>query len=444
MKLNYKSVKYFAIIAGVLLGGVKVNAQDFTIKQAQDFALVNFHQALNAELDIKKSQSKIWETTARGLPQINGSGSYRHAINQELNFDDAFLRAPGNEFMKIFQADNITQGKVEATQLLFDGSYIVGLQAAKTYLKLSQNKKLKTDAEVRANVASAYYLALVAGKNIDLLKNNIKNIEESIQETKALVTQGFLDAIELDQLELMASNMKNSLKDAFQTKDVAQKMLKLNMGIEYTKTVVLKDSLQGILNLISIDALVAEKLDLINNPDIKVLNTQRELLALDLKRRRYERMPKLAAFYQITASAYQLEFKYNDAQWLDAQNAGLSLSIPIFSSGMQGSKIKQAKLELTKMDNTVKYFENAMLVSFDNAINNLITKNAKYQNTQKSLNIAQRIYDRTVIKHKQGMASSFELMQMKNQLLQSQGGYIKALFDVLNAKAEIDKLQNKL
>ena len=143
MKLNYKSVKYFAIIAGVLLGGVKVNAQDFTIKQAQDFALVNFHQALNAELDIKKSQSKIWETTARGLPQINGSGSYRHAINQELNFDDAFLRAPGNEFMKIFQADNITQGKVEATQLLFDGSYIVGLQAAKTYLKLSQNKKKK-------------------------------------------------------------------------------------------------------------------------------------------------------------------------------------------------------------------------------------------------------------------------------------------------------------
>ena len=442
MKLNYKSFKNLAIVALILLGSVKSKAQDFTIKQAQDFAIENYHQSINAGLDIEKSQKKIWETTAIGLPQVNGSGSYRHAIDQVLSFDDAFLLSPGQEFLKIFQADNVTQGKIEATQLLFDGSYIVGLQAAKTYHELSQNNKLKTDAEVKANVTSSYYLVLIASENIKLLNKNISNIEESIKETKALINQGFIDEIELDQLELMASNMKNSLTDAFQSKDVAEKMLKLNMGIEFSKTVVLKDSLQGVLNLISIDALVAEKL--VNNPDIKVLKTQRELLALDLKRYRYERLPSLAAFYQITASTYQLEFKYTDAQWLSAQNAGISLSIPIFSSGMQGSKIKQAKLELTKMDNTVKYFENAMMVSFDNAINNLITKNANYKNSKKSLSIAQRIYDRTAIKHKQGMASSFELMQMKNQFLQSQGGYISALFDLLNAKAELDKLQNKL
>ena len=444
MKLNYKSFKKLAIVALILLGSVKSKAQDFTIKQAQDFAIENYHQSINAGLDIEKSQKKIWETTAIGLPQVNGSGSYRHAIDQELSFDDAFLLSPGQEFMKIFQADNVTQGKIEATQLLFDGSYIVGLQAAKTYHELSQNNKLKTDAEVKANVTSSYYLVLIASENIKLLNKNISNIEESIKETKALINQGFIDEIELDQLELMASNMKNSLTNAFQSKDVAEKMLKLNMGLEFSKTVVLKDSLQGVLNLISIDALVAEKLDLVNNPDIKVLKTQRELLALDLKRYRYERLPSLAAFYQITASTYQLEFKYTDAQWLDAQNAGISLSIPIFSSGMQGSKIKQAKLELTKMDNTVKYFENAMMVSFDNAINNLITKNANYKNSKKSLSIAQKIYDRTAIKHKQGMASSFELMQMKNQFLQSQGSYISALFDLLNAKAELDKLQNKL
>jgi len=444
MKLNYKSIQNFAVIAGILLGGVKVNAQDFTIKQAQDFALENFHRSLNAGLDIQKSKRKIWETTAIGLPQVNGSGSYRYAADLEFSFSDDALLAPGNEFMKIFGADNITQGKLEATQLLFDGSYIVGVEAAKTYLKLSENQKVKTNAAVKSDVATSYYLVLVASENINILRNNIGNIDESIRETKALVTQGFLDEIELDQLELLASNMNNSFQDAVQAKDVAQKMLKLNMGIEFTKTVILKDSLQGILDQISIDAMVAEKLDLINNPDIKVLNTQRELLALDLKRYRYERMPTLAAFYQITATAYQLDFKYNDAQWLDAQNLGISLSVPIFSSGMQGAKIKQAKLELTKMDNTVKYFENAIMVSFENAINNLNTKNANYLNAQKSVDIAQRIYDRTVLKHKEGMASSFELTQMKTQLLQSQGGYIGALFDVLNAKAEIDKLQNKL
>ena len=158
MKLNYKSFKKLAIVALILLGSVKSKAQDFTIKQAQDFAIENYHQSINAGLDIEKSQKKIWETTAIGLPQVNGSGSYRHAIDQELSFDDAFLLSPGQEFLKIFQADNVTQGKIEATQLLFDGSYIVGLQAAKTYHELSQNNKLKTDAEVKANVTSSYYL----------------------------------------------------------------------------------------------------------------------------------------------------------------------------------------------------------------------------------------------------------------------------------------------
>ena len=444
MKRNYKSIKNFVVFATFLLGGVQINAQDFTIKQAQDFAVENFHQSVNAGLEIKKSQKKIWETTAIGLPQISGSGSYRHAIDQELNFDAMDLNAPENAFMKIFGADNITQGKLDATQLLFDGSYIVGLQAAKTYLKLSQNQKVKTDAEVRFNVTSSYYLALVAKENITMIKTSLDNLNNSIFETKALVREGFLEQTEIDQLELLASNMKSSLQDAIQSEDVARQMLKLNMGIDLSKTVILLDNLQLILDQISIDALIAEKLDLANNPDIKVLNTRRELLALDLKRYKFEKLPTIAAFYQITATAYELEFKYTDAAWLDAQNIGLSLSVPIFSSGMQGAKIKQAKLELSKMDNTVSFFKSSMMIQFNNAINNLNTKNVNYQNAQKSLGIAQKIYNRIVIKHKEGLASSFELTQMKNQLLQSQGGYISALFGILNAKAELDKLQNKI
>jgi outer membrane protein TolC len=175
------------------------------------------------------------------------------------------------------------------------------------------------------------------------------------------------------------------------------------------------------------------------------LNTQRDLLSLDLKRYKMERLPSVAAFYQYQNTAYQLEFDgYKDAEWLDAQNVGVSLSVPIFSSGMQGAKIKQAKLELQKMENTVTYFEGAMTIQFTNAINNLTTKHSNYKNSEKSLEIAQKIYDRTVIKHKEGLASSFELTQMKNQLLQSQGSYIGSLFELLNAKAEIDKIQNKI
>lgn len=444
MKYKNRSIKSLAILASVLLSGSSIMAQEFTIKQAQDFAVENFHQSVNAGLDINKAKKKIWETTAIGLPQINGSGSYRYAADLEFSFPDAALNAPGNEFMKIFGADNVTQGKIEASQLLFDGSYIVGLQAAKTYLELSENQKIKTDAEVRSNIASSYYLVLVASENIEILKGSLLNVESSIKETEALVEQGFVDETELDQLKLMVSNMQSSLQNAEQSKDVAEKMLKLNMGVDQEKEVVLKDSLNLVLEQISLDALLAQKFDLANNPDLKVLNTQKELLRLDLKRYQMERLPSLAAFYQYQITAYQLEFGYKEADWLDAQNVGVSLSVPIFSSGKQGAKIKQAKLELQKMENTVAYFEGAMTIQFTNAINNLTTKHANYLNAEKSLEIAQKIYDRTTIKHKEGLASSFELTQMKNQLLQSQGSYIGSLFELLNAKADIDKLQNKI
>lgn len=157
-----------------------------------------------------------------------------------------------------------------------------------------------------------------------------------------------------------------------------------------------------------------------------------------------ERLPSLAAFYQFTNTAYQLEFDfYKDANWLDAQNIGISLSVPIWSSGRQSAKIKQAKYELQKMDNSISYFESALAIQHSNGVSQLTSKIKTKANSQKGIDIAQKIYDRTVIKHKEGLASSFELTQMKNQLLEAQGQYINALFELLNAKVELDKLQNK-
>ena len=122
---------------------------------------------------------------------------------------------------------------------------------------------------------------------------------------------------------------------------------------------------------------------------------------------------------------------------------GVSISIPLISSGQQGAVIKQAQLELTKMENNLQYARRSMSIQFTNSINNLNTKNSNYENAKKSLKIAEKIFLRTNAKHKEGLSSSFEMSQMKNQVLQSKGKYIQSLFDVLNAKLEFDKLQNR-
>lgn len=443
MKKSYFTIKSF-LVAAISLGYVTTSfGQDFSLKQAQEHALENYYEAANAGLDIRKSQSKVWETTAIGLPQVNASGGYRYAADLEFPIDDAALQQPGSEFLAVFAADNVTQFKVDATQLLFDGSYIVGLQAAKKYVEFSRLTQEQTYTTVKANVASAYYLVLVADENIKVLQGSFKNVKTSITETIALVEQGFVDETELDQLKLMQSDLESNLASAKNSKEVAVKMLKLNMGIDLTAEVKLTDNLASMLEQISIESLAAETFNAGNNADLKVLAAQKELLRLDLKRYKFERLPTLAAYYGYQNTAYQTEFNLGNADWFDQQNLGLNISLPLISSGMQGAKIKQAKLELAKMENTLSYFQNAMSIQYTNALNDLTTKNSNLVNAKKSLEIAQKIYDRTEIKHKEGLSSSFELSQMKNQLLQSQGKYIQSLFDLLNAKAALDKLQNK-
>ena len=379
-----------------------------------------------------------------GLLHVNASGNYRYAADLEFDFDLSGGLPPGQDFIAVFAADNISQGKIEASQLIFDGSYIVGLQAAKKYYEFTKLDKEKTNNEVKKMVSSSYYLVLVAEENIKVLEGSFENMEASIDETKQLVEQGFVEETELDQLMLIKSDLESTLQSAIQSKDVALKMLKLNLGLEISSDVTLSDSLPGIMEEVNMDALLTQQFDAAGNPDLKVLEAQRDLLRLNVKRFNAQRLPTIAAFYAYQNTAYQFDWDWlKDATWYDAQNVGVSVSIPLISSGQQVAVIKQAKLELTKMENTLEYAQRAFNIQFTNAINDLNTKNTNYGNAKKSLKIAEKIFDRTTVKYKEGLSSSFELSQMKNQVLQSQGKYIQSLFDVLSAKAELDKLQNK-
>tara|TARA_Y100000766_G_scaffold104753_1_gene89657 strand:- start:5575 stop:6903 length:1329 start_codon:yes stop_codon:yes gene_type:complete len=432
------------IFIGLILFAGLASAQSFSLKQAQDYAIENYFESVNASLEVKKSKARIWENIAMGLPHVNASGNYRYAADLEFDFDLSGGIPPGQDFIAVFAADNISQGKLEASQLIFDGSYIVGLQAAKKYSEFTKLDKEKTNNEVKKMVSSSYYLVLISDENINFLEGSFQNIEVSIKETKALVKEGFLDDTELDQLILIKSDLESTLQSAKQSKDVALKMLKLNLGVELNSNITLSDSLSGIMQKINMDALMGQQFDAVGNPDLKVIEARRDLLRLNVKRYKAQRLPTIAAFYGYQNTAYQFEWDWlKDATWYDAQNMGVSISIPLLSSGQQGSLIKQAQLELTKMENNLNYARRSMSVQFTNAINNLNTKNSNYENAKKSLKIAEKIFLRTNAKYKEGLSSSFEVSQMKNQVLQSQGKYIQSLFDVLNAKLEIDKLQNR-
>lgn len=431
-------------VFGLLLVVNSVNAQDFSLQQATEFALKNHYQSVNAQLDIAKAKKVIQETRAMGLPQVDGSFDYQN--NLKLLFPIAIpaVIPPGQEFLLMFGARHKSTASLSASQLIFDGSYIVALQASKAYLEMYKDQKVKTDLEVKTNVAKAYYLALVADENVLIQEKSIANLDVSLKETEALLKEGFVEETDLTQLQLTQLNLNSSLENSKFQKDIAYQMLKFNMGMDLKSQIKLSDNLKGVIAQINLETLLLEEFNLNGNPDYVLLQSQSKLLNLDLKRYRMARLPSIGAYYSNQATAYQVDFDfYKSANWLTAQLVGATLKVPIFSSGMQSAKIGQAKVEIEKLKNSTVSITQGLQVQHSTAKNNLVVKMMGYKNAKKGLELAEKIQNNTKIKQKQGMASSFEVSQIDNQLLGAQGTYIQSLFDLLNAKSELDKLQNK-
>ena len=218
-------------------------------------------------------------------------------------------------------------------------------------------------------------------------------------------------------------------------------------GGKETETPLTKVEVQNLATAfeeINLEQLEQNSFNAANNPDFKVLQVQEELLKLDVRRYKMERLPSLGAFYQMSAQAYQIKYDfYRDANWLSSQTAGIQLKLPVFSSGMQGAKIAQAQIQLDKLRNSKSFFEKSLEIQYNNTKNTLQTKQQIFMNAQKNMVLAEKINAKTILKNKEGVASSFEILQAKNQLIEAQAKYIQSLFELLNTKAELDQIQYK-
>ncbi len=439
----YMKIKIALFLLSISLW-TKAQESSFTLKQAIDLALENHYKSKNADLEVLRAKKKVWETTAIGLPQISANADYQNRIKLPFDFGDLSQIPPGQEFVLLFAAPHNTNANLNFSQLLFDGTYIVGLQAAKTYKGLADVEKNRSRSEVVKEVSNAYFLVLVAKENLDLLDKSYGTLSQNLTETQALLKEGFVEETDVDQLNLLLSDIETKKIESKNQYDIALKMLQLSMGLDVDKSVVLLDDLNSVLNLINLAQLEQSTFNALNNPDFKVLQVQEELLKLDVRRYKMERLPSLGAFYQMSAQAYQVKYDfYRNADWLSSQTAGIQLKLPVFSSGMQGAKIAQAQIQLDKLRNSKSFIEKSLEIQFNNTKNTLQTKQQIFMNAQKNMVLAEKINNKTILKNKEGVASSFDILQSKNQLTEAQAKYIQSLFELLNTKAELDQIQYK-
>ncbi len=421
----------------------------FTMQEAIEYALENHNDIKAAMLEVLDATSNIKEYTASGMPKINGNVEMQHFIDIPTSIIPRGSFFEGNPGQNIppnpaedlevqFGVKNTVAASLSADVLLFDGSFFVGLQAAKLFKEMvSQQTEVTKDA-LAVNVAKAFLGVLFAYRNAELIERNIENLQSTLDESTQIYLQGFLEKLDIDRLQLSLNNLKLEEEKVISLIDLNKNILKFSMGLPLTENIgvagVLEDVMMSQYDQLTIDQIQSTYE---NRSEYLVLQKADALNQLNIKRLQYEYLPVLRGFGNY--SQILQGNSISGGRWFPTTIVGLSLQVPIFDGFDRSSKIERAKIARDKhrldIDNVEKSIslevENAK-IAFGNALRTV-------KSAEQNQSLAQSIYDTALIKFREGVGSSLEISQAEGDLYTAQGRYITSLYELLSANIDLEK-----
>lgn len=429
----------------------QANAQEktaFTIAEAEDYAIENNEKIKNANLDITSADKKVWETTAIGLPQVTIEGQFQQLIDIPVSVVDATLfnpLAPEGSVMEFQMGQEFTtNATLNVNQLLFSGSYIVGLQFAKFYKKVAATALDKTKQDTKALVREAYYNALLTQKNVDLLDSIAVTTRQLWDQSKGYFDVGFMLQEDIDQFEITSNRMELNLSNAKSQLNIAKGLLKLQMGIPLKNEIELSETFDEVIDEIETDNPALNSFSVENNFNYILMDQQKVLSEYNLKNEKAGYLPSAFAFFSHSQNAFRSEFDFfQDKPWYPTTVWGIGLTIPVTTSGQRMMKVQQAEIRLEKDHNSIEELRRGLEFQELQLKSMFINAYEKMHLEESNVALAQNIYKKSLARKDAGSISALDVTQKQSQLLQAEGSYIAAVMEMLNYKIQIDKLYNK-
>lgn len=427
-----------------------ITAQDppknFSVKEAINFALENNAKILNAKLEVDKAYKEKWKIISEGLPQIKADFNYTNFLELPVSLIPAeFFGGEEGDFAEVsFGTEQNLVGSARISQMIFDGSYIVGVKATETYLKFSDNALEKTNLEVEKSVNNAYLNTLLSNENINYIDNNIFNLENNLKETKKLFENGFIEEEAVEQLEITLSELQSKRKFAYQFSLLSKDILKISLGLKEGDELNLTSTLESIINLHIFEIPVIELWDINSNIDIKIASNNVEYKRLEYKLEQSKSLPKLSTFISGAYTGNNNSFSFNkqNQKWFGSALFGVRLEVPLFSSFGRSASSQMAKISYEQSKTTLEKAEQEIKISAKNARANYELAIDNFYVSKKNMSLAKRIENKNQIKFSQGMVNSFELRQAQTQLYKTQNDYLNAIQDLISKKIELKTLLN--
>ncbi len=438
----FRKHKQIVLLVSLFLSGTMFSEaqepQKLTLEEAVNMAMQYNTSMMNSKLDLEIAHKKIWETTALGLPHINITSAYTFLPKVPSIPANVFdPNAPEGQMMELGVKNQIT-GDLTASQLIFNGAYIVGLQATRVYYDLTIQNNEKTRLDVIESVINTYHMIQITEEGRKILVQNLENIEKTLYEIGEMNKQGFVEKTDVDQLEVTANGVRNAISQIDSNLEMAYRLLKIQLGMQEAGTIQLADELESNDSLtVSSLALVNEQFSLERNIDYQLIETAQRVAKLNYKLAKSEYLPVLNGFYSHTEKLKAPFFDFAPKDIL-----GINLSLPIFSSGERSSKVAQKKYEVEKSENTRIFVSNSLIMQANQYQSDLKIKLEQLQIQKKTRDLSDQIYQTTLEKYKEGLSTSTDLLTAQNQYLSNLSIYYQNIGDVLTARSKLEKLFN--
>jgi outer membrane protein len=427
--------KPILFIIGILFfSNAKAQQNDtlsFTIVQAIDFAIANNADVKNAYADVAIANETVKEVKAIGIPQLSGQVLFQDNLQKPV------FVFPVNGVATPIRVGNkyTTQSSLNLSWLMLDGTYFLGLKAAKEFTEMSKRVASKTETDVKIDVAKTYFMALIAKENIQLLNTSYETLNATLKEVTALNKEGFAESLDVDRLQLQLNNLDISRRKLNDQSVIALGLLKAKMGIPQEKPIKITDDITSLNQKFLLNE-SDPNLNLNARTDYQILKQQHLLNEYNLRRYKYGKYPNLAGAMVYQQSNFGENIDYSSSKWFGNSYLALQLNVPIFSGFANDAKIQKARIEIIKSENSLKNVENYINLEVSQTKLQYLRSLEYVEQQKENLELATRIFNITSIKYKEGVGSNLELITANQDLKTSQTNYLNAIYDLLVAKLD--------
>jgi outer membrane protein TolC len=436
----FKKMKYASLF--MLLFWTAFNSSAQQQSEAKKFSLQDavahakkYNSTLkNSALDVISAEKKVKEVLALGLPNVNATGSF----NNYLTVPSSVIDFGGAKQVIRFGVPFSATGSIAASQLLFDGGFLMGLKASKEYVQLAKINLKRTEVETEISVSKTYYGILLAQTSLKLINANLDALGKTKFDLEKLVQNGFLDRTEFDKVSLQYSSLELQRDKLIDQQKTFMMVLKIQLGLNFDDQVELTDDLMKMYEASKV-TLLSNKVDYNNRLEYQLINQAISLNTLDKKRYQFGYAPSLVGIFSTQRNSFGETFGDLGKDWYEGTLWGLNLSIPIFDGLKKSAQIQQASINIKKAENDKKLLSNVIEQEVFIARTTYDRSAKQLEVQKKNLDLAQDIYNRTELKFKNGLTSSLELTIAQRDLETARASYLNTMYDYFVAQLDLRK-----